>query len=268
MKAKSKCIFCGAGNHLLIQKFTAPSERENTFGLNNYLRSLMKCKGCGLLFNDHNYNMAEIYRGLYREHSYDGDKMHERFLKIKSLPPKKSDNHWRVKRIQKKFGVTKMSKKLLDIGSGIGIFPFCMSREGWDVTCIDPDKKNIEHIQSLGNIKGVCASVPDFESRRKYSLVTLNKVLEHLEDPIMALSSTLQYLKTDGIVYIEVPDGESALANGTDRQELFLEHYYAFNVASVDLLATNSGFRIIKIERAEEPSGKLSIFAFLEPRNR
>ena len=49
-------------------------------------------------------------------------------------------------------------------------------------------------------------------------------------------------LLTDGIVYVEVPDGEAALEAGYGRSEFYLDHYYVFSVASLDALARQAGF--------------------------
>ena len=45
-----------------------------------------------------------------------------------------------------------------------------------------------------------------FKFKKKFDLISFNKVLEHLKNPIMLLKSSKRFLNKNGIVYIEVPD--------------------------------------------------------------
>ena len=40
---------------------------------------------------------------------------------------------------------------------------------------------------------------------KKFDLISFNKVLEHVKNPIMLLKSSKRFLNENGIVYIEVP---------------------------------------------------------------
>ena len=52
---------------------------------------------------------------------------------------------------------------------------------------------------------------------------------------------------------------------GAGREEFFVEHHHVFSPASIALLAMRSGFRVISIERLQEPSEKYTLRAFLVP---
>jgi hypothetical protein len=97
----------------------------------------------------------------------------------------------------------------------------------------------------------------------RFDVVTFNKVLEHVTDPVSMLARSAQHLCEDGFVYIELPDGEAALAEGPQRQEFFIDHWHVFSAASLALLATRAGFRLQALERLHEPSGKYTLRAFL-----
>lgn len=265
MKAESNCFCCGGDEQTLIHHFKEPPKGELSFCLKDYSRKLLRCDTCGLYFNRYAHDISAVYSGTYRELAYDGDAMHNKFLKIINLPNMESDNYGRIKRLEsyrKENGVT---KNILDIGSGLGTFPFMMCKKGWDVACIDPDIRNIEHIKSLGNIRAFCDTAENFHIDETFSIVSYNKVLEHLTDPVKALQNTKRALDPLGFVYVEVPDGDSAIKIGPQRQEFFIEHIYCFNFASIDLMARKSGFQVAEMHRLKEPSGKFTIFAFLKP---
>ena len=71
--------------------------------------------------NVSNVNFKKIYKESYSNISYGQDikKKYDFLLSLK----KKSDNFQRVKRIIKFLNFKKMKYKILDVGSGFGIFP-------------------------------------------------------------------------------------------------------------------------------------------------
>ena len=91
----------------------------------------------------------------------------------------------------------------------------------------------------------------------------MNKVLEHVQDPIKMLSLTKDWVKQDGFVYLEVPDGEMSSLLGKNRGEFFIDHFHIFSIASVSIMANRRAFYIQNLSRLNEPSDKYTIRAFL-----
>ena len=71
-------------------------------------------------------------------------------------------------------------------------------------------------------------------------------------------------LTEQGLVYVEVPDGEAAAADGPGREEFFVEHLHVFSAASLPMAAARAGFAVRALERIREPSTKYTLVAFLE----
>jgi hypothetical protein len=92
--------------------------------------------------------------------------------------------------------------------------------------------------------------------------VTLNKVLEHVPDPVDMLRRAGGLLAKPGVVYMEVPDGEAACSEGAGREEFFLEHFQIFSAASVTLLVHHAGLKILTLQRLREPSTKFTLCCF------
>jgi len=71
-------------------------------------------------------------------------------------------------------------------------------------------------------------------------------------------------LKPNGYVYIEVPDGESAskAKNAKNREEFYVDHLHIFSLKSLEKCIKYANFRLLKIDKISEPSGKLTIYAF------
>jgi SAM-dependent methyltransferase len=222
---------------------------------------------CNHLFGNHRLNLSDLYKGNYVDATYGGSSgMMKRLNMVLNLPDDKSDNIGRVKRIENFFKDHNhgFPLTLLDIGAGIGVFPAVMKKHGWNVTAIEPD---IRTSVFLRNEIGINALDKDFlllsqSDLGKFSLITFNKVLEHLEDPVLFLSHAGQFLHENGICYFEVPDIKASEESFL-REEFFIEHHHIFSISSCEKIADRSGFRILRVERIIEPSGKFTIFAFL-----
>jgi hypothetical protein len=102
-----------------------------------------------------------------------------------------------------------------------------------------------------------------------FDVITFNKVLEHVADPIALLALAKPHVAPHGFVYVELPDGEGAArGEGFGREEFFVEHFHVFSLASIDRLAVHAGFNAQVIERLREPSGKYTLRAFLTLRTK
>jgi len=249
-------------------RYDAPPPGETRFDLagQTYRRSYSRCTLCAHWYSGTAMGLSTLYSGAYVDSTY-GREMRQTFERILALPPEKSDNTGRVARILAFASAWFPSRKrptLLDVGAGLGVFPFRMREAGWRCTALDPDPRAAAHARE---VVGVEAATGDFitvgADLGRFDAVTFNKVLEHVEDPVGMLSKAAAHLKPGGFVYVEVPDGEAAAAEGPNREEFFIEHHHVFSPASVALMAARAGFSPVAIERLREPSSKFTLRAFL-----
>jgi len=261
------CRFCG-GDHDRIAAYDAPPEGETVFGISPYRRTLWQCRRCGHVINLHGFDLeASLYQGAYAEATY-GEKMRATFAKIMGLPPEQSDNRQRVARMNEFAEAMDWGepRSCLDVGSGLGVFPAGMRESGWDCNALDPDPTATAMIAELASVDILTGDFMVVEARRRFDLVSFNKVLEHVREPVEMLARTSAFLTSRGAVYVELPDGEAALADaGPEREEFFVEHFDAYSAASIALLIRAAGFDVLSVERVREPSGKYTLRAFARP---
>jgi SAM-dependent methyltransferase len=270
-KSDRKICICGSANLSLFHKYDDPPAGETKFDFcrKNYKRSFLRCQRCGHFLADHDYHADQFYSGDYAEKTY-GDKIKQTFNRIINLPPKKSDNYHRVSRVINFFKRQIKSKKnisVLDVGSGLCVFLYLLKqRTNWNCTALDPDPNQARHAQQNCNIETFCTDFLNAEKIGSYDLICFNKVLEHFIDPITTLSKANNFLNQNGYIYLELPDGESALHDKISflREEFFIEHYHAFSFKSVTELIDRANFLPILIERIREPSSKYTFFAFVK----
>lgn len=102
------------------------------------------------------------------------------------------------------------------------------------------EKKQLEDLFSRANF-GICA-----------------EVLEHLDQPEIALANIKKYMAPKGILVITVPGGPM------NEFEKSIGHRRHYSVSMLSNLAESQGFRIIKVYRAGFPFFNLyKIFGFL-----
>jgi ubiquinone/menaquinone biosynthesis C-methylase UbiE len=254
--------------------FKKKPKNEISFGLSKkqYLRYYYRCIECGHLIAKHKkYFFDNLYDKKYFESTYKSKvKLNEIFEKIKKLPPAKSDNYHRLKRVKKMANTILDEDKinLLDVGSGTGIFPIGMISQKYNITALEPNKESLDFIKIKSNSKIETIQADYLKIRvnklKKYHLITFNKVLEHVEKPILFLKKSFKLLKKKNLVYIEVPDAFAIndKEEGKNREEFGLGHHHVFTKKSLENILEISNFKILSIRQIREPSSKYTIYAF------
>lgn len=258
------CPFCAAGELEPAFSYEDPPPGETPFGLTReeYRREYRRCPRCGHYLARLSVPVETLYSGAYVDATYESAEGLERsYRRIMELPRESSDNWQRVDRIVGRLGRV---GTVLDVGSGLGVFPARMKEEGWSVTALDPDPRAVEHSRRVVGVEAVCADFFEADHLGTFDLVTLNKVLEHVPEPVAMLRRAGTLVRPPGAVYLEVPDGEGAARDpdGAMREEFFIEHLHVFSMASVALLTQQAGLTVQAAERVREPSGKYTLFAF------
>jgi len=208
-------------------------------------------------------DLTDFYRGGYVDGTY-GNRLKENFKRILALSENQSDNNARVKRVldfaKRKWG-EKKTPSLLDVGSGLAVFPFRMKEAGWQVTALDPDERAAAHARENAEVKSVHADFLKWESEtgERFDVISFNKVLEHIENPLRLLQKAGKILRKDGFIYIEVPDAKAA-SEGSEREEFSVEHFHVFSQDSLECLAERANMISLSSESIKEPSGKFTLY--------
>jgi len=241
----------------LIETLSKPFPKEKFFcSKKKFKKKIFKCLKC-----DHHYihsydyrKSSYIYKLNYDNLAYGNIK--KKFDAIKNLKKKESSNFYRKKFILKNFKFGKQ-KKLLDFGSGLGIFPYSI-RNNYDVFFYDINKNCINF--SKKQLKLNFFNIKKKNNKNIFHYITCNKVLEHLN--ILDIKKYLNFfkkiLKKNGKIYLELPNA-AAFKKGYDRQEFFSEHINIFSRKSIRIFLENLSFEIIKIKSLIEVSNKYTL---------
>lgn len=136
---------------------------------------------------------------------------------------------------------------LLDVGSGTGYFAGAMKKAGWNVTCIEPNKKAREFAVEKFNLNIISydqtASLPE----SSFDCITLWHVLEHLHDPYEYMATLKKLLKPSGIMIVALPNNNSFDAHHYAHSWAAWDaprHLWHFNPDNFRLFSGNAGFGI------------------------
>jgi SAM-dependent methyltransferase len=228
--------------------------------------------GCMLLIG------GDVFDRAYSEGSYYGIEgegpqqfLKRRFEQVMNFPPAQSDNRARVTRIQDFLTRNEMStgeRAVADIGAGMGVFlaAFKESKafQHWKSVAIEPEPHACEHIQRMLPDTKVLKGFSDAVRHPfEYDLITFNRVLEHIFNPLPVLQSERTHLRAGGVIYLELPDAESFHADGAGNEAFGYGHHVVYSRDGFMRLAEQTGFKVEELQQIKEPSGKFTIFGFL-----
>jgi SAM-dependent methyltransferase len=169
----------------------------------------------------------------------------------------------------------KITKSLLDIGTGEGFFAKYFYENKWEVRTIDYSNYGMktQNPELLSTLKqGDMFTLIDEElvQNNSYGFINLSNVVEHVIDPVELLKKIKSILLDDGVVRISVPNDYSnfqkyLLKKGFSTQSWFVppEHLHYFSFDSLTCLLKHLGYEVF-LKISEFP---IEIFLVNEPSN-
>jgi len=128
---------------------------------------------------------------------------------------------------------------VLDIGCGNGLF-FDRLGEFGDVEGIEADASVVTADGSHRDRIHIAPFTPDYDTDKRYDLILMLDVLEHLSNPADTLHRAVELLHDDGIVLITVPAFDLLWTVHDDHNH----HLKRYTKRSFAALARQSGLRI------------------------
>ena len=142
---------------------------------------------------------------------------------------------------------TDTNKTLLDIGAGTGSFLLSAKQNGWNVYGIEPGKK----ARDLAKKKGLKLKESlDLLEKRRFQVITLWHVLEHLPDLESQIKKITSLLEKDGTLIIAVPNFQSYDARYYKEYWAAYDvprHLSHFSQLSIKKLFSKNGMMLEKI---------------------
>ena len=151
---------------------------------------------------------------------------------------------------------SKLVGKVLDIGCGKCEFISFFKKKGWEVTGIEQSEyslnnKNIKNSVLIGNANEIIKRL--IKQNKKYDLISLNNVLEHLLDPVIIINHIKKLLKKNGILSINIPNDESLFQKFLIKNKIVKRNYWVaypdhinyFNIKSFEYFINQLDLKVV-----------------------
>ena len=201
--------------------------------------SIGQCKECGLI-----QQVGQSLIPAYEDEDY--------CWSISFSPQAQKNLSGLAKRLFDDYALSE--RKVLEVGGGDGYFAHLLQSLGCQVTLIDPAPQSCKIARNRGLTKVIQGDlVSGLFPSKQFDVVIIRHVLEHVPNPVDFLLLVREYIRTDGILIVEVPNTDSTLACGR-FQDFCMEHLSYFSPSTLAHVFLLSKFNIIEtftIEKGE-----------------
>lgn len=134
----------------------------------------------------------------------------------------------------------------LDVGFGNGALILTAQEWGFEPLGIDLREASAAALAALG-VPARCVALEQLDETGAFEVISMADVLEHMPFPPKALAHVHRLLAERGIVYISMPNSDTASWRSLDRDRknpywIEIEHYHNFTRARLQSLLRESGF--------------------------
>jgi 2-polyprenyl-3-methyl-5-hydroxy-6-metoxy-1,4-benzoquinol methylase len=186
---------------------------------------IVRCKACDLVYVNPTFDEAH-YRQVYASQAYQ-DIVRDLGINSHDYRVGRFGTE-RVRMMAEQLRVSNgRAPRYLDVGCSTGFVVEAARDMGWDAIGIDLNPSAVEHGRSRGlDLRTVALEDAGFASA-SFDAVSLFDVLEHLLDPRRTLRACWDLLAPGGILFLYVPNFDSAsrLLMGADAHFIWPTHH-------------------------------------------
>lgn len=251
-----------------IFSYNKPDKYEEYCGITNVDRKWWYDGNGDFYYALRNYKVRQldpIYTKGYRDPKFRKETIQETFERIATLPIDKSENRKRFSWFNANINFQR--GKVLDIGSGFGVWPHLLKVAGWDVECVEPNEDSARFINNELHIP--CRNEffsPDMD--RTYDVVSIVHVLEHISTPRQFIRKVVKCLKPEGKLFVEVPDAVEFRYLPRDHDEFNSCHVWFFTASYLCRLFDKLDLDVTHLHRPYYKDRKLSRIQVICERNK
>jgi len=211
-KERLNCPFCGVeANPHWCYPLTEASGYNEFF---NPIRIWMYCKPCHHMFARHFPEKLFLYNNSPR----------------KANPTFFSYYSQILGNIRSRGFATGMS--LFEVGIGASECLLAAREIGYEVFGIDVIERHVTDAKKLYGLNAETVDFNEFKTDKKWDVVIMGDVLEHVNDPIEALQKAESLINENGAVWISTPTFESAYSSVVTHNDVMRRQQYHLNYFS------------------------------------
>lgn len=238
------CNLCGASDYDVVGRQDRDGKPLQT----------VLCRACGLVWTNPRPTAAEIDR--YYEAEYRPDYTGAAVPALRKLVRGLLGARERRDTLMP---MLPPGGAVLDVGCGAGELVYLLRRAGLDASGLEPGGEYASFAREVLRIPVQTATV-DTAMVRPESLdgVTMYHSLEHVADPGGVLRRVRGWLRTGGLLVVEVPNVESTVQAPSHRYHY--AHLYHFSGATLAALGAAAGLRVVSIGYSRDGGNVIALF--------
>ena len=232
MKLERICPICNCNDAEKLYEINF-AKSKNEFIPEYY--DIVSCYNCGFIFNNTKWTQRD-YDKYYSETSKYSNNFTLGAGGLSDLDLKRYNDI--IGRIEK---FINKESSILDIGCAKGGLLRTFKDRGYNnLYGIESSEDAINYLKTFG-IDGKCLSLFNANNiNKKFDVIILTQVLEHIFDLKIMKSILKKLLNKDGILYVDIPDGTSYIKNNLNSYYYFdLEHINHFSNDTLRYLFNN-----------------------------
>ena len=209
---------------------------------------ILRCNNCGLVFlesfdhiDDVYYEDGDMWMGAdshgeesivsWRNESFNDDNRRMKFLKNEII-----------------------GKDVMDFGAGAAGFLHLIRDISKSITAVEIDKKL--HNMYMEDDIPFYSELKYIPSDIKFDVITSFHVIEHLKDPLSYIKELSKYLKSNGKLFLEFPNGDDALLTFYNSKEFskftyWGAHLMLFNGDNIQTLIEKANLKCNKVNQIQ-----------------
>lgn len=210
--------------------------------------TLARCARCELVFARPQPSPAEL--ADYYDHYWDGE------VAVSTPSTRRYYLAQSLSRVDylKRFGILETRPAVLDVGAGLGLFHDGLMRRGvtHDYVAVETDREQFEGLRRRFGEAGAYRRLEDVPAERRFDLLVLSHVLEHMGHPHAFVAGLMQRLRPAGLLFVEVPHRDYRY------KALFESHLLFFNAHSLGDLLGRHG-KVLDVSTVGKEAAKLYV---------
>jgi 2-polyprenyl-3-methyl-5-hydroxy-6-metoxy-1,4-benzoquinol methylase len=236
------CVLCGDHRQQVVYGATASGDvpveefRCTTSALAQH-DDIVQCKRCGHVSALPTLSGEEIIEG------YENVVDEEYFVEESG---RRELFGWMIEQLN---GYPVRGKRLLEIGSNVGIFLDVAREGGWDVRGIEPSKWAVEQGRERFGVDIRQGTIEELhEDARSVDAIVMLDVLEHVADPLAALRTLRPMLDDEGVLVLSTVNlsGPHARARKEHWPWFIRSHLHYFSEQTLSGFLQRSGYEMVE----------------------
>ena len=158
---------------------------------------------------------------------------------------------------------------LFEVGIGACECLLAAREMGFDASGIDVIDKHAQMARDKYGLNAQTADFVEFQPDKKFDVIIMGDVLEHVSDPVLALRKAHELINDDGALWVSTPNFDSAFSIAAGHNDAMRRQQYHLNYfsrRSFYTLLDNCGFTPVDYSISSHYNGSMEVISVIRNR--